>query len=70
MHPTDRVITIYRLGPDNRFAPAEIVEGDGPVTVEAVPGLSVDFSLVYPPPPPEAVREPPSPPYVTATSAR
>lgn len=59
VHPTDKVVTIYRLGADGRFSPAEILEAKGPTKVDAIARLVISFSEIFPPSAPEEIREPP-----------
>lgn len=47
-HPTDRVLTIYRLGADGRYGPTVTQELSGQTAVEAVPGLIIDWDLWEP----------------------
>ena len=50
LHPIDGVLTIHRLGSEGAFLPPEFVEASGPVALSSVPGLSVDFTGLYPGP--------------------
>lgn len=50
LHPVDGVLTIYRRGSAESFAPPEIVEASGVIELSSVPGVSVDFAGLYPAP--------------------
>jgi Uma2 family endonuclease len=47
IHPIDRLLTRYRLGPGGRFGPAEIEEARGRSQVGIFPELSVDWDQVF-----------------------
>lgn len=47
VHPVDRILVIYRLGSDGRYAPPEIVAGEGRLQLSAIEGLEVDLDLVF-----------------------
>lgn len=48
VHPTDRVVTVYRLGPDGSYGIPDISELKGQLAVTAVPGVAVDWELWQP----------------------
>jgi Uma2 family endonuclease len=48
VHPTDRILTIYKLGTAGHFGAAEIVEMKGRIAVTALPGLEIDWDLWEP----------------------
>lgn len=48
VQPSDRIVTIYRLGADGRFAASEVAELSGALPVSAVPGLVIDWDLWQP----------------------
>ena len=50
LHPVDGVLTIYRRITESSFAPPDIVEAIGVVELSSVPGVSVDFTGMYPAP--------------------
>ncbi len=51
MHPVDRIVTIYRLGPEAKYLQADVYELKGKLSVDAVPGLEIDWDLWEPLPP-------------------
>jgi Uma2 family endonuclease len=48
VHPVDRVVTVYRLGAGGLYAAASVHETTGTLDVTALPGLTIDWSLVFP----------------------
>jgi Uma2 family endonuclease len=48
VHPTDRVLFIYRMGTDGYGKP-EITSTDGATGTRAVPGLEIDWDSIFPP---------------------
>jgi len=48
VHPTDRILTIYRQTAEGRFGAADIMEMKGIVAVAAIPGLQIDWDLWEP----------------------
>ena len=47
VHPTDRVVSIYRLGPDGRYGRPEIAETKGARGVGLFEGLEIDWDRVF-----------------------
>ena len=47
VHPTDRLVTIRRLGADGRYGPPQIYEGKGTLPVVTLPGLEIDLDAVF-----------------------
>lgn len=45
IHPTDRMLTIYRLE-DGRYGRPTLLELQGQTSLTAVPGVSIDWDLV------------------------
>ncbi|QIK37351.1 Uma2 family endonuclease [Caldichromatium japonicum] len=52
LHPSDRLLTIYRLGPDGSFGKPEVAELTGFTAVGIFPGLEINW------PGPEAMEGP------------
>lgn len=50
LHPVDGVLTIYRRSSDDSFGAPEIVETSGRIDLSSVPGVSIDFTGMYPAP--------------------
>lgn len=48
VHPTDRVVTIHRLGAEGRYGVAEVALLQGRLAVSAVPGVEIDWDLWQP----------------------
>ena len=48
VHPTDRILTIYRLDAEGRYGIADIRELKGKTEVTAVPALEIDWDLWEP----------------------
>ncbi|MGQ0621949.1 MAG: Uma2 family endonuclease [Panacagrimonas sp.] len=48
VHPTDRVVTIYRLDETGKFSDHEVRELKGRLAVKAVPGIEIDWDLLEP----------------------
>lgn len=48
IQPFDKVMTVYRLGIDGRYAPPDILEMTGRLAISAVPGLEIDWDLWQP----------------------
>ncbi len=57
VHPTDRIVGVYRLA-GKTFDGPEMFEDSAQLEVKALPGLSIDFTRVFPPLP-KTVRESP-----------
>lgn len=47
--PVNRLVTIYRQTGKNTFGPAEIFDHEAKLKVPLFPGLTIDFSDVFPP---------------------
>lgn len=43
LHPTDRILTIYRLGEEDTYGRPDVVELRGTTTVATLPGLEIDW---------------------------
>jgi Uma2 family endonuclease len=56
IQPLDGTLTLYRLRPDGRFGPAEIVETSGETPVGVLPGLTIRWEGLFLE---QEVREPP-----------
>lgn len=48
VHPVDRIVTVYRLGPDGKFGANEVVEAKGKLKVAALPDIEIDWALWEP----------------------
>ena len=48
VHPTDRVVTIHRLGAEGRYGVADVALLQGRLAVPAVPGVEIDWDLWQP----------------------
>jgi Uma2 family endonuclease len=51
VHPTDRLLWMYRLE-QGRFGPVTLQVTEGLTPVATLPGLTIDWALVFHPPPP------------------
>ena len=60
VHPTDRMVTVFRLGSDGTFDKPLYFDAEGKIPMEFLPGPIIDLSLVFPPLP-KVVREGPAP---------
>ena len=58
VHPGDRIITLFHLGPTGSYGPSEYFDESSKIPVKVLPGLEIDFSLVFPAAP-APVRETP-----------
>ncbi len=47
VHPTDRVLSVYRSGPDGCFGRAEVRETKGQYAVAQFEGLEIDWDRVF-----------------------
>ena len=47
VHPTDRLVTIYRLNAESKYNQAEILETRGRHTVGILPDLEIDWEIVF-----------------------
>ncbi|MFO1433543.1 MAG: Uma2 family endonuclease [Candidatus Competibacteraceae bacterium] len=47
VHPTDRLVTIYRLNIENKYNQAGILETRGRQTVGILPELEIDWDMVF-----------------------
>ncbi len=47
VHPTDRVVTVYRLGDDGRYGRPGIAETRGCLGVRVLDGLAIDWDWVF-----------------------
>ena len=56
--PTDRILTIYRLGKNGEYGVPEVHGDSETVEVKRFPGLTIDLTRVFPPLP-KVVRESP-----------
>ena len=48
LHPTDRVLVIYRLDAEGLFGKPEVVELEGATPVAAIPGLAIQWPPINP----------------------
>lgn len=48
VHPTDRILTIYRQGENGQFTAPDILELKGRTALTAVPGLEIDWDAWEP----------------------
>ena len=46
-HPFDEMITVFILGDDGKFKPPAFREGKGKIGVFVLPGLTLDFDVVF-----------------------
>jgi len=47
VHPTDRLVTIRRLGADGRYGLPQIYEAKGTLPVATLPGLEIDLNAAF-----------------------
>ncbi|HYQ92025.1 MAG TPA: Uma2 family endonuclease, partial [Candidatus Competibacteraceae bacterium] len=47
VHPTDRLVTIYRLNTASKYNQADILETHGRQTVGILPDLEIDWDIVF-----------------------
>lgn len=47
VHPTDRLVTVFRLGPDGTFGRPAVHSSEGRVPVDALGGLEIDLREVF-----------------------
>jgi Uma2 family endonuclease len=47
VHPTDRLVTIYRLNTEGKYNQAEILETRGRHRVDILPDLEIDWDIVF-----------------------
>jgi Uma2 family endonuclease len=47
VHPTDRLVTIYRLNTEGKYNQAEILETRGRHTVDILQDLEIDWDIVF-----------------------
>lgn len=47
VHPTDRLVTIYRLNTEGKYNQAEILETRGRYRVDILPDLEIDWDIVF-----------------------
>ncbi len=60
VHPDERIVTVYHLSPEGTYGKADIFAGeDLRLEVAAFPGLTIDFTTVFPPRP-NITRESPA----------
>ncbi len=45
LHPTDRLVTVYRLGEDGQYGRPLISEMQGMLTIGVLPDVTIDFAL-------------------------
>jgi len=55
--PHDRIIFVYLLD-KNKFTLSEVYDETSKIEVKTLPGLTIDCGEIFPPKPPEEVREP------------
>ncbi|KAF1080316.1 MAG: hypothetical protein GQF41_3484 [Candidatus Rifleibacterium amylolyticum] len=55
--PHDRIIFVYLLD-KNKFTLSEVYDETAKIEVKTLPGLAIDCGEIFPPKPPEEVREP------------
>lgn len=48
VHPVDRVVTIHRMGAEGQYGLSEVALLQGRLTVNAVPGIEIDWDLWRP----------------------
>lgn len=60
VHPSERIITVFHAGKGKSFGSPQYYDGTGKIAVSVLPGLEIDLSLVFPPPP-KVVKESPKP---------
>lgn len=48
VHPVDRVVTIHRMGAEGQYGLSEVALLQGRLTVNAVPGIEIDWDLWQP----------------------
>ncbi|HEY9071661.1 MAG TPA: Uma2 family endonuclease [Candidatus Ozemobacteraceae bacterium] len=60
VHPTDRLVTVFRLGIDKTFDKPLYFDAEGRIDVGVLPGLTIDLAQVFPPQP-RVVRQSPFP---------
>lgn len=60
VHPDERIVTVYHLSPEGTYGKADIFAGEElRLDVAAFPGLTIDFTAVFPPRP-NTTRESPA----------
>lgn len=59
--PSDRLVTVFRLGADGTFDKPTIYDAEGQVEVSVLPGFTLDLGRVFPPLPDEPPARPPPP---------
>ncbi len=45
LHPTDRLVTVYRLGEDGQYGRPTISDMQGTLTIGVLPAVTIDFAL-------------------------
>ena len=49
VHPADRIVTVFHLGPDGTHGKPHYHDRESKVAVSVLPGLEIDLSLLFPP---------------------